>query len=56
MKDYEKLYLELLYAVENKYPGESRHETALRYIRETPQMFQFPDDTGVSIEIEEVVK
>lgn len=30
-------YFELLYAVANKYPGESRHETALRYIiqRET---------------------
>ena len=31
-------YEELIYAVGNKYPGESRHETALRYIRqaETP--------------------
>jgi hypothetical protein len=28
------LYEELLYAVGNKYPGESRHETALRYIRQ----------------------
>jgi hypothetical protein len=27
-------YQELLYAVACKYPGESRHETALRYIRE----------------------
>ncbi len=27
-----KRYKELLYAVRNKYPGESRHETALRYI------------------------
>ena len=27
-------YYELLYAVECKNPGESRHETALRYIRE----------------------
>jgi len=26
------LYYELLYAVGKKYPGESRHETALRYI------------------------
>jgi len=25
-------YNELLYAVENKFPGETRHETALRYI------------------------
>ncbi len=28
------LYNELLYAVERKFDGESRHETALRYIRE----------------------
>ena len=26
-------YDELLFAVERKFPGESRHETALRYIR-----------------------
>jgi hypothetical protein len=28
------LYNELLYAVASKYPGESRHDTALRYIRD----------------------
>lgn len=28
-----ELYGELLYAVANKFPGESRHQTALRYIR-----------------------
>ena len=27
-------YFELIMAVENKYPGESRHQTALRYIKE----------------------
>jgi len=27
-------YQELLYAVESKYPGESRHDTVLRYIRD----------------------
>lgn len=27
-------YHELLYAVGNKYPGESRHDTALRYIQQ----------------------
>lgn len=27
------LYNELLFAVGNKYPDETRHETALRYIR-----------------------
>ena len=31
---WSKLYNELLLAVGNKYPGEERHETALRYIRE----------------------
>lgn len=28
-----KLYQELIYNVSNKYPNETRHETALRYIR-----------------------
>jgi len=28
------LYSELLYAVEKKFPNETRHQTALRYIRE----------------------
>ena len=28
------LYYELLYAVVRKFPNETRHETALRYIRE----------------------
>jgi hypothetical protein len=30
-------YHELLYAVAQKFPGESRHETALRYIRQAEQ-------------------
>jgi hypothetical protein len=30
----EALYHELLFEVANKYPGESRHDTARRYIRE----------------------
>ena len=30
---YEKRYYELIMAVGNKYPNETRHETALRYIR-----------------------
>lgn len=34
-RDVSDLYHELLYAVERCFPGESRHETALRYIRET---------------------
>lgn len=32
--DILKLYSELLFAVESKFPGESRHQTALRYIKE----------------------
>ena len=32
--DTAKKYNELLYAVARKYTGETRHETALRYIRE----------------------
>jgi hypothetical protein len=32
--DSQKKYHELLMAVESKYPGETRHETALRYIME----------------------
>jgi hypothetical protein len=33
-KDIEAKYYELLYAVETKIPNESRHQTALRYIKE----------------------
>jgi hypothetical protein len=33
-RDVSKLYYELLYAVTQVFPGESRHEIALRYIRE----------------------
>ena len=31
--EIEKKYNELLYAVERKFPDETRHETALKYIR-----------------------
>ena len=31
------LYRELLYQVETKYPGETRHDTALRYIRQAEE-------------------
>jgi hypothetical protein len=30
----DKMYYELLFAVKTKYPDESRHQTALRYIME----------------------
>jgi hypothetical protein len=32
--DLQSKYYELLYAVSKKYPGESRHQTALTYIQE----------------------
>ena len=37
---FKEQYYELLYAVGNKYPNETRHETALRYITqaEAPNM------------------
>ena len=31
---YKDLYYDLLYAVETKHNGETRHNTALRYIKE----------------------
>lgn len=34
VSELENKYYELLYAVASKYPNETRHETALRYIRE----------------------
>ncbi len=36
------LYYELLYAVERKFADESRHETALRYIRQAEEMHTEP--------------
>ena len=32
--NWSDLYHELLYAVGNKHPGETRHQTALRYIQQ----------------------
>lgn len=37
LEDVRAKYFELLYAVSNKYEGESRHATALRYIQEHEQ-------------------
>lgn len=37
VSDVSAKYNELLYSVAQKFPGESRHETALRYIREREQ-------------------
>ena len=45
-------YHELLYQVEKNFPNESRHETALRYIRQAeshdngPEKSEQPKDTG----------
>ena len=36
-RDYKALYLELLYQVGNKHPGETRHQTALRYLQRAEQ-------------------
>ena len=33
-ENWKRSYLELIYAVQTKYPNETRHETALKYIRE----------------------
>lgn len=47
-REYERvnrLYQELLYAVARKFPDETRHETALRYIRERET-----HDTGTASE------
>lgn len=37
-----ELHQELLYAVGQKFPGESRHETALRFIREAQNQNNLP--------------
>jgi hypothetical protein len=33
LKEVESKYIELIYQVETKFPMETRHETALRYIK-----------------------
>jgi hypothetical protein len=38
-----KLYHELLYAVASKFPNETRHQTALRYIKRAEEL-KFMDD------------
>ena len=35
--DYKELYLSLIYLIQNKHPGETRHETAARYIRQAEE-------------------
>jgi len=36
-------YYQLIMAVARKFPNETRHETALRYINERESMYNFPD-------------
>ena len=43
-------YYELLMAVARKFPGETRHQTALRYIRETEQRANDPSPSMLSRE------
>lgn len=43
------LYHELLFAVGNKCPNESRHETALRYIHEAEQRSELRGQDGSSV-------
>jgi hypothetical protein len=40
-------YNELIYAVERKFDNESRHQTALRYIRETENTKKEPQQSAV---------
>lgn len=40
LEEYKKLYNELIFEVCNKWPGETRHETAKRYIRERESSHQ----------------
>lgn len=39
-------YNELLYQVENKYPDETRHQTALRTLREASQLIEPKEERG----------
>lgn len=40
--DYKKLYYSLVMLVGNKYPGESRHDTAARYIMQAESQNNTP--------------
>jgi hypothetical protein len=44
--DAEEGYYELIMAVENKYPGETRHQTALRLIKEAQQSSSQPENSA----------
>ena len=42
LEDNSDKYFELLHAVENKFPNETRHETALRYIQQAEKISEGP--------------
>ena len=46
---WKSCYHELIMAVGNKYDGESRHETALRYIRQAEAVGGTPCESNVSV-------
>lgn len=46
--DYKALHTELIMAVARKYPGETRHQTALRYINEAERQPQNADQASKS--------
>ena len=46
VEDLETKYQELLTAVSQKYEGETRHQTALRYIREREETVVVPSKEG----------
>jgi len=48
LAEAERAYNELLYAVERKFLGETRHETALRYIRECEKQSQSGNDAAMN--------
>lgn len=43
-----RAYQELIYAVESKYPDETRHQTALRYIRQREARLDAPASASVT--------
>ena len=48
--DLSKRYYELIMEVGNKYPGETRHETALRYIKEREDLSDVTADADGDIQ------
>jgi hypothetical protein len=50
LEDRADLYGELLYAVQSKFEGESRHETALRYIKSAETRISGPEQCEVNTE------